>query len=117
MCSVLLSSQPFVFSPPQVRVGVSAQASPPLLSSTSKGPPPQLPQSALDALNKFKEAGEKMAAEDEANPEVIALSSDDEDNEDMTGAVNLTASSKKEEAGKGEQKPLTVSEGLYYCVM
>lgn len=58
-----------------------------------------------------------MAAEDEANPEVIALSSDDEDNEDKTvGAVNLTASSKKEEAGKGEQKPLTVSEGPYYCV-
>lgn len=115
--SVLFSSQPFVFSPPQVRVGVSAQTTTPLIPSTNKGTPPQLPQSALDALTKFKEAGEKMAAEDEANPEVVALSSDDEDSDDTSAsAVNLSTLPKKKEAGKGEQKPLAVSEGLYYVV-
>lgn len=108
----LLSQQPFIFSPPQVRVGVSTQTAPPLLPAPNKGTAPQLPQSALDALNKFKEAGEKMATEDEAghssSPEVVALSSDDEDKDESTRAVDLTVS--PEDAGKGEQKSLAVSD-------
>ena len=108
---VLLSQQPFIFSPPQVRVGVSTQTATPLLPAPNKGTAPQLPQSALDALNKFKEAGEKMAIEDEAgyssSPEVVALSSDDEDKDETACAVDLTVS--PEETGKGEQKSLAVS--------
>ena len=107
-----LPQQPFIFSPPQVRVGVSAQSTTPLLPVANKGTPPQLPQSALDALKKLKEAGEKMAAEEEAgnssSPEVVDLSGDDEAKEKTAVSVS------PQKAGKEEQKSLAVSErGLH----
>ena len=91
-----------------MRVGVSAQTATPLLPVANKGTPPQLPQSALDALKKLKEAGEKMAAEDEAgnssSPEVVDLSGDDEAKEKTAVSVS------SQEAAKEEQKSLAVSE-------
>ena len=103
-----LPQQPFIFSPPQVRVGVSAQSTTPLLPVANKGTPPQLPQSALDALKKLKEAGEKMAAEEEAgnssSPEVVDLSGDDEAKEKTAVSVS------PQKAGKEDQKSLAVSE-------
>ena len=105
-----LALQPFIFSPPQVRVGVSAPTATPLLPAANKGTPPQLAQSVL---NESKGEGKKMAAKREAgkssSPEVVALSSDDEEKEEKACAVDLTTS--PEEDGKSEQKSLAVSQG------
>jgi hypothetical protein len=77
-----------------------------LETSTKPLPPPSLPQSALEALNAFKEAGEKLAAEVDSDDgisstegegegdsscEVVSLSSDEE----TPAAVSKNGSSKQ----------------------